>query len=105
MTLNEFKAFTEKEQFVVVYFSHEQCNVCKVLKPKVLEMLNQNFPEINFTYIDTVQSPEIAGQYTIFSVPTILGFIEGKEYFRKSRNIGMQELKESIQRPYDMIFD
>lgn len=89
----------------IVYFSHNQCNVCKVLKPKISELIELEFPKINFYYIDTILNPEIAGQYSIFAVPTIIIYFEGKETARKSRNISMDELKELIKRPYDMIFD
>jgi hypothetical protein len=37
-------------------------------------------------------------------VPTILVFIEGKEFIRKSRNIGIEELGDLIARPYTLLF-
>lgn len=92
-----------KGDFVLVYFSHEKCNVCKVLKPKVAEMLKENFPKFKMVYADTVKNPEISGQNSIFAVPTIVTYIQGKEYFRRSRNIGIRELKELIDRPYSII--
>ncbi len=102
--LDEFNDILEKEDAVLIYFSHEQCNVCKVLKPKVAKLLEENFPKMKMYYADTVLSPEIAGQNKIFSVPAVLSFFGGKETVRKSRNIGINELKEQIARPYNMIF-
>lgn len=95
----------EKEDAVLVYFSHEQCNVCKVLKPKVAELLKTNFPNMKMFYADTVLSPEISGQNKIFAVPTVVCFFGGRETFRKSRNIGIYELGKQIERPYGMIFE
>ena len=102
---NEFNTITEKEDAVLIYFSHEQCNVCKVLKPKIAEILKNNFPKMKMFYADTVKIPEIAGQNNVFTVPTIICFFGGKETFRKSRNIGIKELEDHIQRPYNMVFE
>jgi len=104
-SLDEFNSLSEKEDAFLVYFSHEKCNVCKVLKPKVAEMLNTYFPKMKLIYADTVNTPEIAGQYSVFNVPTIIVFFGGRESFRKSRNIGIAELKEHISRPYSMVFE
>lgn len=90
---------------VLVYFSHEKCNVCKVLKPKIAEMINSKFTKIELIYVDTTNSPDIAGQYSIFSVPTLVSFFSGRETFRKSRNIGLTELESELLRPYNMIFE
>ena len=102
--IEEFNSVLEKEDGVLIYFSHEQCNVCKVLKPKIAEMLKENFPKMKMYYADTVKSPEIAGQNGIFTVPSIVCFFGGKETFRKSRNIGVDELGQQIERPYNMVF-
>ncbi len=102
-TLNNFSEFETKIQendFSLVYFSHEQCNVCKVLKPKIAEMIKSEFPKVELLYSDTKKDPETAGQNGIFTVPTVLIFIEGQESIRKSRNIGINELHELLERPY-----
>lgn len=104
-TLEEFQTLIEKEDAVLIYFSHEQCNVCKVLKPKVAHLLHDEFPKMKMVYADTEKSPEIAGQNRVFAVPTIVVFIGGREAFRRSRNIGVGELSELIERPYQMMFD
>ena len=104
-SLDEFSNILNENDAVLVYFSHEQCNVCKVLKPKVAELLDSNFPLMKMYYADTVVHPEISAQYSIFAVPTILVFFAGRESFRRSRNIGINELQELIERPYSMIFE
>jgi len=102
--LESFNDVLEKEDAVLVYFSHEQCNVCKVLKPKIAELLDTHFPKMKMYYADTVINPEIAGQNKIFAVPTVVCFFGGRETIRKSRSIGLNELGEQIERPYGMIF-
>ena len=104
ISLSDFQEIIQKNTAVLIYFSHEQCNVCKVLKPKIYHMLSENFPEIKMYYSDTVLYPEIAAQNSIFTVPTIIIYLDNKEFVRKSRNIGIEELKSELERPYDLLF-
>jgi thioredoxin-like negative regulator of GroEL len=89
---------------VITYFSAPHCNVCKVLKPKLQLMLEEMYPKFRLFYIDIENSPLIAGQMRIFSIPTLLIFFEGKEFYRISRNISIDELKKTIERPYGLMF-
>ena len=100
----EFVSFVNENDAVLVYFSTKECNVCKVLKPKVEEMFGNEFPKVKLCYVETNEQPEIAAQSRIFAVPTIVVYFEGKEFLRKSRNFGIDELKAEIKRPYSILF-
>lgn len=100
----EFLELKEKSSALLGYFSTDGCNVCKVLKPKVQELIQNEFPRIKPVYIKSDKLPEVAAQHRVFAAPTILVFFEGREYIRKSRNIGIGELEREIARPYSMIF-
>ena len=102
--LTGFNEIVKLNKAVCFYLSTPECNVCKVLKPKVLEMIENNFPEINFCYVDLNEAKEISGQLSVFSVPTVLVYFEGKETIRVSRNVHLEELREQIERYYKMIF-
>src|SRR5665647_44689 len=101
-SFEEFLKLKNEEPALLAYFSTEACNVCKVLKPKVAELIQSEFPKIKLIYIKTDKLPEVAAQNQVFAAPTILVFFEGWEYFRKSRNIGICELQKEIDRPYSM---
>jgi len=88
---------------VAVYFSSPACGVCTVLKPKVEEMFAQEFPLINFTEVKIDLSPEVAGQNNVFAAPTLLVYLDGKEFLRSVRNMSISQLTEKIKRPYDML--
>lgn len=103
-SFEEFLQLKEAEAALLAYFSTEACNVCKVLKPKVEELIRAEFPKIKLIYIKSDLFPEVAAQNQVFAAPTILIFFEGREYIRKSRNIGIGELKREIERPYLMVF-
>ncbi|MFC2104592.1 thioredoxin family protein [Bacteroidota bacterium] len=104
-SIKDFHNFVDDNLGVLIYFSHEKCNVCKVLKPKINNLLQEEFPNIKMFYSDTVLCPEIAAQNTIFTVPAIIIFFDGKEFLRKSRNIGIEELRKEIERPYKLMFN
>jgi len=97
------KEFIELEAAVAVYFSAPNCGVCHALRPKVETMLDEHFPLIKFVHVEIDKSPDISGVYGVFSAPTLLIFFEGKEFLRKVRLMGIQELQEKISRPYDLL--
>ena len=102
-SLEEFNLRKGEANISLFYFSHEACNVCKVLKPKISSLILSQFPEIRLYYIDTVSNPELAAQNSIFTVPVMLITFEEKEYIRKARNIGMNELENELGKLYRMI--
>lgn len=103
-SLQEFEQTVAEKPAVLAYFSTTECNVCKVLKPKVMELVLSEFPQISLVYVETNLQPEVAAQNRIFAVPTLLVFFDGKEYIRKSRNFGLDELRMELQRPYNLMF-
>lgn len=90
---------------LLLYFSSESCSVCKVLRPKVKDLLEKQFPLMESFYVDIEKSPVISGQFRVFTIPTILIYFDGKEQVRFSRNISMFQLEESITRPYQLVFE
>ena len=105
---SNFEAFEQaisNDEAALCYLSHDGCNVCKVLKPKVYKMLQEKFPGILFYYVNTRETPDIAAQNSVFSVPTIIQFFQGKESIRKSRNISLSDLEKELERPYELLFE
>lgn len=110
----EYVTLTTKEEFdkalqdnlgALVYFSSFTCNVGEALEPKVLEMLQTDYPKIPFFYVDMKASPDIAAGNNVFVEPTVLVFFDGKETIRKSRHISIPDLSQSIERIYKIAFD
>ncbi|HAH23507.1 MAG TPA: thioredoxin [Prolixibacteraceae bacterium] len=104
-SIEEFSTVIEENGAVLAYFTTEACSVCKVLKPKVAQMLSESFPQIKAVTIQCDQLPELAAQFRIFTAPTIVVFFEGRETIRKSRSFGIDELKAEIQRSYSLLFE
>ncbi len=105
LTLEDYNKFIDENPGAVIYFSTPACNVCKVLKPKLKEMLKSDFPEMKFAYVDCEKAKELAGQKQIFTVPTIQFILDGREFIRKSRNVNLSTLYDELARPYSMMFE
>ncbi|MBI9072188.1 MAG: thioredoxin family protein [Melioribacteraceae bacterium] len=103
-TMAELENKIEKSEAVCVYFGSDECGVCKVVRPKVKELLKENFSKIDFVYIDIQEMPGVSSQFSIHTVPVLIIFFESKEFIRKIRNISLVELEKEINRPYGMMF-
>ncbi len=101
--LEELQSYIEKEEIIVIYYSNDACNVCKTLKPKIIDLLDSEFPVSKLVYIDTEKSPVIAGQFRVFTIPTIDIYILGKEHARFSRNVVIHEFEDALRKPYEII--
>lgn len=102
-TLEEIEEIIHNELGVLLYFSTPTCNVCHALKPKIIDAFSEHFPKIGQYFIDASVSPEIPASLQIFSVPTIVIYLDGKEFARESRNVSVGELVHKIARPYEMM--
>ncbi len=103
-SIEGLRAALSDNKVAVIYYSNETCNVCKVLKPRIREMLDMQFPNAKMHYVDIEKSPVVSGQYRVFSIPTIDIYIDGKEHARFSRNVTMHDFEAAMRRPYDLIY-
>ena len=76
---NDFDNEINKE-FVLVDFYADWCGPCKIMG-KVLEEMNLNILKVN---VDNF--PDIAREFKVMSIPTLIIFENGKEI---KKNIGM----------------
>ena len=50
----------------IIYFGAEWCGPCKAIKPRLQEL---NLP---IRYVDVDQSPQMAGDYLVRTIPTVV---------------------------------
>ncbi len=105
MTIEDLKYKIDTSDAIMIYFSGENCGVCKVLEPKIKEAFTNNFPKIKQLYINAEQHKTTAIEYGVFSVPTIIVFFDKKEFARKSRNLSVAGFVQELKRPYGLFFD
>jgi thioredoxin-like negative regulator of GroEL len=46
---------------------------------------------------------DIAAAFGVFSIPTAIVFLDGREFARVSRNVSIPALVEQIRRPYEIM--
>ena len=100
----ELRGRVQSEPAILIYFKNDNCAPCLVLRPKVKELVDEFFPNIEMVVIDSVEQPEFAGEFQVYANPTLLVFFEGKEYLRKSKFVAIPQLKAEISRLYTMMF-
>ena len=104
VTVEELEVAISKEASLI-YISHEDCNVCKVLKPKVEELFEEKFGKVKLYYVNTHKTPDVAAQLSVFAVPAVVIIFDGREFFRESRSISLPELESKVTRVYKMMFE
>ena len=104
-TLDTLNQTLHTHDAVMLYFSAPTCNVCHALKPKLTEAIMDNFPSFVIESIDISETPEIASYFSVFAIPTLLIFFQGREFLRKSRHMSVGEVIEYIRRPYNLMVE
>ena len=104
MNIDNIEEILRQNDAVMLYFSTDNCNVCQALKPKIVDAFRKNFPKIHQVFVDAKESLEVASHYTVFAIPTIIIFIDQKEFIRKSRNLSVDSFVQEISRLYDIRF-
>ncbi|MGM0566743.1 MAG: thioredoxin family protein [Bacteroidota bacterium] len=104
-SLTETQDILAKQRGVMLYFYSDRCAPCISLRPKVTELINNKFPEIELVFINSEKYPDIPAHFGVFSNPSIILFIDHREYFRNSKYISEDQLAEQTDRLYKMAFE
>lgn len=91
---DEFKTVINEGKVVVDFFA-TWCGPCKMLSPVVDEISNE-LSDINFYKVDVDKNEDIAREYGIMSIPTIIIFENGKVVNTLVGIRSKTELKEVI---------
>ena len=102
-TITNIEKSIKENLAVMVYFSAPSCNVCHALKPKLLDALESNFKEFVIESVDISKDEDIAPHFGVFSIPTVLVFLDSKEFLRKFRHMSVDEVIREIKRPYEIM--
>jgi len=102
-TIEHIEQMLKEKLAVALYFSAPTCNVCHALKPKLLNAFEENFSELEVISIDISTDAEVASHFGVFAIPTLLVYLDSKEFLRKSRHMSVAEVVSEIKRPYDIM--
>ena len=104
MTIEKVQETIQQKPAVALYFSAPSCNVCHALKPKLFAALQENFKELEILSVDVSEDQAVAAHFSVFAIPTLLVFLDGREFLRKSRHMSVDEVVAEIARPYEIMF-
>jgi len=90
------------EGALFILFGGEHCNVCHTLRPQLISLLDNHFPDMRAVYVDCEASPEICAQHSVFSLPAVKVYIDGMLIAEDARAFSLSELMQRIERPYAM---
>lgn len=77
---------------VLVDFWAEWCHPCHMIAPEVEAIAQAEGARLKVGKLDVDNSPDTAGRYGVFSIPTLLLFVDGEE---KARMVGVRR-REAI---------
>ncbi len=103
--LPELNKAVKEEKAVLLYFQNDACAPCRTLRPKVHALIEEKYPKVKLKLIDPMQEPDCAAAFQVFSLPTILIFFDGKEFFRGGIYTSIMALDDVISRYYELIFE
>ncbi|CAM3067557.1 thioredoxin [Flavobacterium frigoris] len=81
---NSFDNLIKSEKPVLIDFHATWCGPCKVLGPILKEVKDNLGDRISIIKIDVDKNQQIASQYQVRGVPTMILFQEGKQLWRES---------------------
>ena len=95
--IQDIEQTVKDNRLCLFYIKAPDCGVCNVMLDKV-ERLADSYTSLCSFYTDIREEPLIAGRFLVYSGPTVLLLMEGKEIYRASQFINMEELKQTINK-------
>lgn len=95
LTSENFDSVIHNNKFVIVDFWAEWCSTCTSFAPIYIQISDAH-PKMIFGKVDTQIEQDISIRYRIQSIPTLIGFRDGEEVYRKPGAIPGQVLEEIV---------
>lgn len=88
------KAIVSSQVPAVVDFWASWCNPCRMLAPVIEDIADEQDGRIDVFKVDVDEAGDIAAQYGVMSIPTIIIFVGGEE---KERAVGFRSKEELLE--------
>ena len=91
-----FSEIIQSAKPVLVDFHADWCGPCKMLSPILKEVKDELGDDIKIVKIDVDQNQELAAQYQVRGVPTMIMFKNGNQEWKKSGVLPKEEILKLI---------
>lgn len=98
----ELSESEESPQIQVLVFEASWCAACQVAKPALLEV-SKKHPDIPFRFVDFDAEGELARQFEVNALPTIIALVNGEEVRRVEGAGTVERYDEVIAEARDMV--
>lgn len=92
----EFNDVISQNEVVLVDFFATWCGPCKMLAPSIEKLANEH-TEAKVVKVDVDQDPDLAMQYQVQSIPTLIAFKNGQPVDRKMGFMPYEALESMIK--------
>ena len=94
---SEFSGLLQEDKLLVVDFFATWCGPCKKLSPTLDEVSEELGEQVNIVKVDVDESEDLAMNYGIRSVPTVLFFQNGQQVDKFVGALPKSEIVAKIQ--------
>ena len=95
--MSKFNDIIQGNTPVLIDFSAEWCQPCKMMPPILKDVKKQLGDRIRILKVDVDRNPAIARKYQIRNVPTLMVFKNGQVVFRQAGVIPAQQIIQMLQ--------
>ena len=104
VTAETFNEVVSTNDFVILDFWAPWCGPCKGFAP-VYEELSEKYPDIVFAKINTEEEQQLAGEFQIRSIPTLMIFREQIILFSQPGALQGSQLEQVIEQAKGLDMD
>lgn len=98
--MTNFQNIINAEKPVLVDFSAEWCGPCKMMAPILAQLKKMIGDRAVILKVDVDKNPEVASQFQVRGVSTLLIFKKGVVKWRQSGVVPADHLKQLIEQNY-----
>jgi thioredoxin 1 len=96
--MTTFNEVINSGETILVDFSAEWCGPCKMMGPILKELKSQVKDDVKIIKVDVDRQPQIASEYQISGVPTLMIFKNGEVKWRQSGVLPAHQLRSVLER-------